>query len=133
MTGTTQTHDDAVIARGAALDVALAYFDAWTSHDLDLALTYVAPDVVCEAPAGRLEGAAAFRAFMEPFAATVTRAEVVSAAGDDERALVLYDPITARVGSAPGAEATRVEDGRITWMRIVFDRLPFAEARAARA
>jgi ketosteroid isomerase-like protein len=116
---------------GAALDVALAYFDAWTSHDMDRAMGYVADDVVCEAPAGRLEGAAAFRGFMGPFSGIVTSARLVSAAGDAARALVLYDTTTVPVASAPGAEATRVRDGRIVWMRIVFDRLPFAQARAA--
>ena len=47
-----------------ALDVALAYFHAWTGHDLDKAMEYVADDIVCDAPAGRLEGAAAYRGFM---------------------------------------------------------------------
>ena len=40
-----------------ALEVALAYFHAWTGHDLDRAMEYVADDMVCDAPAGRLEGA----------------------------------------------------------------------------
>ena len=41
-----------------ALDVALAYHEAWTSHDLEKAMSYIADDIVCDAPAGRLEGAA---------------------------------------------------------------------------
>ena len=44
-----------------ALEIALAYFHAWTGHDLDKAMEYIADDVVCDAPAGRLEGAAAYR------------------------------------------------------------------------
>src|SRR5215472_5981019 len=43
-----------------ALTVALAYHQAWTSHDMDKAMSYVADDIVCDAPAGRLEGAAAY-------------------------------------------------------------------------
>ena len=39
---------------GRALDVALAYHDAWTSKDLDRAMTYIADDIVCDAPAGRI-------------------------------------------------------------------------------
>jgi len=40
----------------AAADIALAYYRAWTSRDFERAMTYVAEDVVCQAPAGRLEG-----------------------------------------------------------------------------
>ena len=58
----------------AALATAQAYYDAWTGKDFDRAMTYVAEDIVCDAPAGRLVGAAEFRAFMEPFSKIVTRA-----------------------------------------------------------
>jgi hypothetical protein len=37
-----------------ALDVALAYHDAWTSKNFERAMTYIADDIVCEAPAGRI-------------------------------------------------------------------------------
>ncbi len=43
----------------AALATALAYFESWTSGDLDRAMTYIADDITCDAPAGRLEGTAA--------------------------------------------------------------------------
>ena len=36
-----------------ALRTALAYYQAWTDHDLDRAMTYSADDIVCDAPAGR--------------------------------------------------------------------------------
>jgi hypothetical protein len=51
-----------------ALDTALAYHRAWTSHDFEQAMTYIAADIVCQAPAGRISGADAFRDFMGPFA-----------------------------------------------------------------
>ena len=41
----------------AALETALAYHRAWTSHDFERAMTYVADDIVCQAPAGTLVGA----------------------------------------------------------------------------
>ncbi|MGH3159066.1 MAG: nuclear transport factor 2 family protein [Streptosporangiaceae bacterium] len=44
-----------------ALRTALAYYHAWTGHDLDTAMSYIADDIVCDAPAGRLEGAGAYR------------------------------------------------------------------------
>jgi ketosteroid isomerase-like protein len=114
----------------AALEVALAYFDAWTSKDFERAMTYVADDIVCDAPPGRIEGADAYRAFMGPFVQILERAELLGAFGDDETAIVVYDTQTVPVQSAPGAEYVTVENGKITRSRFVFDRLPFQAARA---
>jgi hypothetical protein len=110
-------------------EVALAYHRAWTSHDMDAAMTYVADDVVCDAPPGRLTGAAALRAFMGPFANTLTSSQLLAAYGDEGSAVVMYDTANTAVASAPAAELYHVRDGHITALRIIFDRLPFALAR----
>jgi hypothetical protein len=112
-----------------ALDTVLAYHQAWTSHDFDLAMRYIADDIVCQAPAGRIDGATAFRAFMEPFSKTVTNSTLLGAFGDETTAILMYDTITIPVPHAPGAELLTVKHGRITHLHIVFDRLPFAQAR----
>jgi len=114
-----------------ALQTALAYFHAWTGHDIDAAMTYIAGDIVCQAPLGRLEGAEAFRGFMGPFVQILTRSSLIAAFGDEEKAVVMYDTDTVPVADAPGAECVTVKDGKITRMRIIFDRLPFDEARKA--
>jgi ketosteroid isomerase-like protein len=114
-----------------ALQTALAYYHAWTGHDLDVAMSYIAEDIVCLAPSGRLEGAEAFRGFMGPFVQILTGSKLIAAFGDQERAVVMYDTDTAPVNDAPGAECVTVRDGKITNMRIIFDRLPFEEARRA--
>jgi len=111
------------------LEVALAYYDAWTSKDLDRAMTFIDDEIICDAPVGRLEGAGAYRQFMAPFVEILERAEMIAAFGDDEKALVMYDTETALVKSAPGAECVTVKGGRITYSRFVFDRVPFEEAR----
>src|SRR3954468_20644083 len=111
-----------------ALRVALAYHRAWTGQDLDLAMTYIADDIVCDAPAGRIEGAAAYRAFLEPFAGMLTGATMIAAFGDDKQAMIMYDTASPLVASAPGAECVTVEGGRITYSRFLFDRLPFQQA-----
>ena len=36
-----------------ALRTWLAYYQAWTNHDLDTAMSYIADDIVCDTPAGR--------------------------------------------------------------------------------
>jgi ketosteroid isomerase-like protein len=114
-----------------ALDIALAYHHAWTGGDFEGAMTHVADDVVCLTPAGRLEGAAAFRSFMGPFSRTVTGSALRAAFGDDDTAVVVYDTATVTVPDAPAAEHVTVRDGRIATMRIIFDRAPFDAARAA--
>jgi len=115
----------------AALQVALAYYQAWTSHDFERAMMYVAETIVCQAPAGRCEGAEAFRGFMEPFVQIVTSSHLIAAFGDDKTALLMYDADTVPVRDAPGAEFVTVTDGKISQMRIIFDRLPFDAARRA--
>src|SRR6476469_1175900 len=116
-----------------ALRTALAYYHAWTSHDLDTAMGYIADDIVCDAPAGRLEGAAAYRGFMGPFVQILTGSELIAAFGDDTTALIMYDTETVPVRSAPGAECLTVSDGKITYSRFIFDRAPFDAARAQAA
>lgn len=117
--------------RPAALQVSLAYYQAWTAKDFDEAMTFVADDIVCDAPAGRLEGAEAFRGFMEPFTRLVTRAQLMAAYGDERTALLMYDTDTVPVQHAPGAEFHQVVNGKITHIMIIFDRQPFTDARAA--
>lgn len=117
--------------QGKALQVALAYYEAWTSKDFERAMTYVANEIVCDAPAGRLEGAQAYREFVGPFVQILRRAELIAAFGDDEKALIMYDTETVLVASAPGAECVTVQGGKITRSRFLFDRAPFQEARAA--
>jgi hypothetical protein len=114
-----------------ALLIALAYYRAWTSHDLDTAMSYIADDIVCDAPAGRLVGAEAYRAFMGPFVQILTGSKMIAAYGDDQIALIMYDTETVPVKSAPAAECVTVTDGKITYSRFVFDRAPFDAARKA--
>jgi ketosteroid isomerase-like protein len=114
-----------------ALRVALAYHQAWSRKDLDEAMTYIAEDIVCDAPAGRVEGAEAYRAFMAPFVQSLLGTSLIAAFGDEETALVMYDTQTVPVKTAPGAECVTVTDGRITYSRFVFDRVPFQAARQA--
>jgi hypothetical protein len=112
-----------------ALQIALAYYEAWTSKDLDKAMTYISDDIVCHAPSGRIEGAEAYRAFMAPFVQILVGSKMIAAFGDDRTALVMYDTETVPVKSAPGAECVTVVDGKINESRFVFDRAPFDAAR----
>ena len=118
-------------APSAALQVALAYYQAWTSKDIDAAMRHFADDVVCDAPAGRLEGVQAYRQFLGPFAQMLISTELLAAFGDQTKAVLVYDTRTPPVASGPGAECLTVRDGKIVHNRFIFDRLPFEAARRA--
>lgn len=113
----------------AARDIAIAYYDAWTSKNIDLAMSYFADDVVCDAPAGRIEGIAAYREFLGPFTEILLDTNLIAAFGDDRTAVLVYGTRTVPVPDAPGAECLTVVDGKIVYNRFIFDRLPFAAAR----
>jgi ketosteroid isomerase-like protein len=113
-----------------ALQIALAHHRAWTRKDLDAAMGYIADDVVCDAPAGRITGIHAYRDFLAPFAERfLIRAEMIAAFGDDSTAVLVYDAETIPAKSAPAAECVTVHDGKIVYNRFVFDRTPFDEFR----
>jgi hypothetical protein len=95
---------------------------------MDLAMSYIADDIVREAPVGRLEGAQAYRGFMEPFTQILQEAKMLAGFGDEHTALVMYDTRTLPVPSAPGAECVTVANGKITHSRLLFDRAPFIAA-----
>jgi len=114
-----------------ALQVALAYYQSWTSKDVGAAMRYLADDIVCDAPAGRIEGAQAYQRFLGPFAQMLISAELLAAFGDETKAVLVYDTRTPLVASAPGAECLTVRDGKIVYNRFIFDRLPFEAARRA--
>jgi ketosteroid isomerase-like protein len=114
-----------------ALQVALAYYQAWTGKDIDAAMGYFAEDIVCDAPAGRIEGVQAYRQFLGPFAQMLIGSELLAAFGDETTAVLVYDTRTPPVVSGPGAECLTVRDGKIVHNRFIFDRLPFEAARRA--
>lgn len=114
--------------QGEALRVALAYHRAWTNHDIDTAMDHVATDVVVDAPEGRIDGAEALRESLGHFVEILTSSTLWAAFGDEDTAVLMYDTAATVVPSAPGAEHVTVRDGKIVHSRLIFDRLPFAQA-----
>ena len=109
-----------------ALATALAYFQAWTSHNLDQAMSYIADGITCDAPGALVSGASQYRAFLGGFMAQLTGVQTVAAFGDDTAAVLFYYPRTANVSDAPTAECFTVTGGKITHSVLVFDRPSFA-------
>jgi hypothetical protein len=108
-----------------ALATALAYHKAWTSQNLDQAMTYVADDITCDAPGARITGTNQYRDFLGGFMTQLTGVETVASFGDDTTAMLFYYPLTAQVTDAPTAECFTVTGGKITRSVLVFDRLSF--------
>lgn len=115
-----------------ALDVALAYYKAWSSTNVDEAVSYFADDFVSQTPEGPKD-AAAYRRFLDDFIGVLVKADIVGAFGDDDTALMYYDNITGPVPYAPAADWFRVRDGKIVELRIIFDQFTLNGARAIAA
>lgn len=116
----------------AALYTALAYHRAWTGHDLDRAMTHIAPDIICHTPTGPINGVAAFRAFIGPFSKIVARSELIAAFGDTHSAVLIHHVDTVAGRNAPAAEYLIIDNGTISRMTIIFDRASFdASGRVA--
>jgi SnoaL-like domain len=110
----------------SALAIALAYHQAWTSHNLDQAMTYVADDITCDAPGARICGAPQYKDFLGRFMTQLTGVQTTAAFGDNTTAVLFYYPHTANTSDAPTAECFTVTGGKITRSVLVFDRPSFA-------
>jgi hypothetical protein len=109
-----------------ALATALAYHRAWTSQNLDQAMTFIADDITCDAPGAQISGAQQYRDFLGGFMVQLTGVQTVAAFGDDTTAVLFYYPHTVTVSDAPVAECFTVADGKVTRSVLVFDRPSFA-------
>lgn len=115
--------------QGAAVQVARDYFGAWSARDVDRTVSYAADTIVCDAPAGRVEGQAQFRKLWQDFTGMLIGADLIASYGDDDSAVLVYAVDTVPVKKAPVAEYLTVRDGRIASILMIFDALPFAAAR----
>jgi len=108
--------------------IAEEYSRAWMGRDLDAAMRFVADDVVLDAPAGRIEGADAYRRFLNGFLGLMTEATITKVYGDDGGAAVHYVTVTEKVKESRGSDQLTIRDGLIRHAVTIFDRLPFQQA-----
>lgn len=111
-----------------ATKIADEYLRAWLGRDVEKALSYLADDVVCDAPAGRITGLTGYRRFLEPFVKILVSGEVTDVLGDDTHAATVYAVDTPFAKDFRGMEYLTVEDGKITHIVSVFDRAPMMRA-----
>lgn len=109
----------------SALEIVLDYHRAWTSGDVDRAMTHVADDAVCRAPGGDLVGKDAYRGYLAGFAPNVTGLTDVASFADADRVALFYYAHTAATSTAPAAECFTLREGAIVENLLVFDRLSY--------
>lgn len=108
------------------LDLVKAYHRAWTSGDLEAAMSLVDDDIVCRAPGIDLHGKEAYAEFIGGFAPMLTGIGDIAELAEVDRAALFYYPQTAETTTAPAAELFTVRDGRIVHSVLIFDRLSYA-------
>ena len=108
-----------------ALQVALAYYDAWRNRDHTKAMKVVADDVVSETPFGLIEGGEALHKSESEFAGMLTGATLIASFGDEKTALLMYYTHTHPVPSVLSSKYFTVENGKITGIKGLFDKSLF--------
>jgi hypothetical protein len=120
-----------VNTNGSAAKVAQAYFDAMVAKNVDGILAVAADKVICDSPAGRLEGIQKFRGFQEGFAHMIEKLTLKAVYGDDTQAVIVYVADTLPVKGAYVAEYLTVKAGKITSAQVIYDGSPFAAYMAS--
>ena len=109
----------------SAYEIVKAYHHAWTSGDIDRAMTLVARDIVCRAPGVDLNGIDAYRGFIGGFAPMLTGIGDIAEFADGDRVALFYYPKTAATSTTPAAELFTVRDGKIAESVLIFDRFSY--------
>lgn len=109
----------------SAFAIVQDYHRAWTSGDVERAMTWVADDITCRAPGADLDGNEAYRQFIGGFAPALTGLADIANFTDGDRVALFYCPQTAATATAPAAECFTVGEGKIVESVLIFDRLSF--------
>lgn len=106
-------------------DVVRSYHQAWTTGDIQTAMSHVADDITCRAPGIDLTGKQDYQRFIAGFAPSLTGIGEIAEFVDDERVALFYYPQTTATSTTPAAELFTVRDGLIVDSILVFDRLSY--------
>lgn len=112
------TEDDAV-------STVEAYHQAWTSGDVDQALTYVSDQVRCYAPDENVATKDDWREYLAGFVPMLTGAPEHARMTNGDRVALWYFPQTAVTTTTLASELFTVREGKIVEIRLAFDRLGY--------
>lgn len=113
------------MTQSTAYEVVKNYHQAWTSGNIDQAMSHVADDITCRAPGVDLDGKAAYQGFIGGFAPMLTGIGDIAEFIDGDRVALFYYPQTATTSTTPAAELFTVRDGKIAESVLIFDRLSY--------
>lgn len=113
------------MAQSTAYEVVKNYHRAWTSGNVDEAMSYVADDIRCRAPGVDLDSKDAYQGFIGGFAPMLTGIGDIAEFADGDRVALFYYPQTAATSTTPAAEFFTVRDGKIAESVLIFDRLSY--------
>src|SRR5215471_6706422 len=114
-----------------ALDVVVAYTEAWAGKDLPAAAGYLAADVVFDGPFAHYESAEPLVQGLARFVAQIaTGWKRPAALSDGEQVMLMYEVFLPSGKPIRTAEHFTVRDGLIRSETIVFDSLALHTARA---
>lgn len=107
-----------------------AYHRAWTGGNVEQALGYLSDDVRCFAPDPEARTKSDWRTYLTAFVPMLTGAPEHTRMTDGDRVALWYFPQTEVTGNTLASELFTVRDGQIVEIRLSFDRLGYAPARA---
>jgi hypothetical protein len=108
-----------------ALSTVEAYHQAWTSGDVDRALTYVSAGVRCFAPDENVTTKGDWHEYLASFVPMLTGAPEHTRMTDGDRVALWYFPQTAVTTTTLACELFTVRGGQIVEIRLAFDRLGY--------
>ncbi len=109
-------------------EVARTYFHSWQARDFDTLRSVLADDVTFAGPLGTASGADGCLAGLRRMAEILQEIVVHHVFVDGPDVLTWFDLHTAIAPPAPTANWSRVENGKITAIRVTFDARALAEA-----
>ena len=112
-------------------DVVTAYHAALGSRDLDAARRMLRDDLRFQGPFESFTTADEYWTAITRLWGIVERIDVRHRSTSGEETVVIYDMVTMTpAGTQPIVEWFGVKDGRIAWIRTIFDTAPFAFLRS---
>ena len=108
-----------------ALSTVEAYHQAWTSGDVDRAMTYVSDGVRCFAPDENVTTRGDWSEYLANFVPMLTGAPEHARMTQGDRVALWYFPQTAATTTTLASELFTVRGGQIVEIRLAFDRLGY--------
>jgi ketosteroid isomerase-like protein len=109
----------------AAISIVEAYHQAWTSGDVDRALTYISDDVRCFAPDENVTTKEDWHEYLARFTPMLTAAPEHARMTAGDRVALWYFPQTSVTETTLASELFTVRQGQIVEIRLAFDRLGY--------